>query len=110
MHRTFSCILSAVVLFWTQVRHFGTYAWGWAKQPHIQPSDRDSFLKRSKEHDPTDGSSRTDGAVLLLPMEAAPASPQARTEPSLEPFLLSLRCARLIEEGDGQAGGWREAP
>lgn len=88
------------------MRLFGTHAWGWAKQPHILPCDRHSFLKRSKEHDPTDGSSRTDGAMLLLPMEAAPASPQASTEPSLEPFLPSLQCANLIQPGDS----WREPP
>lgn len=92
------------------MRLFGTNAWGWAKQPHILPSDRDSFLKICKEHDPTDGNSRTDGAMLLLPTEAAPASPQASTEPSLEPVLLSLQFADLIHLGDGRAGGRRELP
>lgn len=48
--------------------------------------------------------------MLLLPMEAAPASPQASTEPSLEPFLLSLQHANLIQLGDRQAGGQREPP
>lgn len=92
------------------MRLFGTHAWGSAKQPHILPSGRASFLKRSKEHDATDRSSRTDGAMLLLPMEAAPAFPQACTEPSLEPFLLSLQCANLIQLGDGRAGGRHEPP
>lgn len=79
-------------------------------QPQVLPSDRDSFLNRSKEHDPADGSGGTDGATSLLPMGAAPASSQGDAEPSLGPFLLSLQCENLIQQGCRWAGGWCEPP
>jgi len=88
----------------------GARALGWAMQPQVLPSDRDSFLNRSKERDPADGSGGTGGAMSLLPRGAAPASPQAATEPSLGPALLSSQCENPIQPGHRRAGGWCEPP
>lgn len=79
-------------------------------QPQGLLSDRDSFLNRSKEHDPVDGSSGTDGAMSLLPMGAEPAPPQGATGPSLGPFSFALQRENLIQPGRRRAGGWCEPP